>query len=644
MHTPHPPRPSYPPRSAAAPGESDESLAAQLRGRPEGEATRSVALLMARHWQPAYDYSVICLASSAAAASMATAASFHQVLEGLTSGGAGAALRPRLLVTVRDTVRAWAGDDGTAGALPDVRKPAGGRGMRAAKSMTAENRKLSERAFLGLPALAQCLLWHTEVEAEHISVPAGLSGMDTDTASVTLEQAHEQFRAGCVRAHHELAPSQECRYYNRLLDVPIRRGGALLPDVQQHLLECRYCRFAAEQLSHFEGGLGTLLAEAVLGWGARRYLESRPGRAQQGARARGAAHGAARTSAAGAGREGAGGGGGHTETGEGDGRTATGEGSGGRHRLLSHLPTQGRRSRHGQNNHAKVLITGAGLASAAVLATVLTTSLWSDDDGPAGPAASTSATGSRTAASPAPGVSNPPGATSPPGSAGDSTAPQQTRLRNVAADLCLDIRGAEPKSGAGAKLAVCSSAWTQQWSYEEDGLLRSVADPGLCLDSHADASGIAVLGHCVSASAKRADDVRYDLTVRGELLPRWKEELAVAPASKDPNADVVSKNRSGSDDQRWATDAPSAAPDSLSIAGTATPSTQPASDPPPTAGAPEEPDEERTAPSRPDPEPAPSGTHNEPRAVTVDHDTKPAPALPLPLPAPLSDVLTGIGL
>jgi len=56
----------------------------------------------------------------------------------------------------------------------------------------------------------------------------------------------------------------------------MRRGGVLLPDVQQHLTECQ-CRFAAEQLSHFEGGLGTLLAQAVLGWGAR-YLESRPGR------------------------------------------------------------------------------------------------------------------------------------------------------------------------------------------------------------------------------------------------------------------------------------------------------------------------------------------------------------------------------
>lgn len=174
--------------------------------------------------------------------------------------------------------------------------------------MTPENRKLAERSFLALPGLARCLLWHTEVEAEPIAVPAGLLGMDTDAASAALEQARDKFREGCVHAHRELAPTKDCRFYNRLLDVPIRRGGALLPDVQQHLDECRYCRFAAEQLSHFEGGLGVLLAESVLGWGARRYLDTRRGNDRQGPRAQGGArHG------------------------------------GGRRRLLSRIPSPGRR-------------------------------------------------------------------------------------------------------------------------------------------------------------------------------------------------------------------------------------------------------------------------------------------------------------
>lgn len=535
MPTP-PPRPSYPPYSGGVPGESDESLAAQLRSRPEGETGPSVALLTARHWQATHEYAVICLATSAQAASMVTAAAFHQVLERVMRAESAVALRPRFLVAVRDTVRGWAADDRISDVLPDLRKPAGGRGMRAAKSMTPENRKLAERSFQALPGLAQCLLWHTEVEAEPMNVPAVLLGMDTDTAAASLEQAREQFREGCVRAHRELAPSKDCRFYNRLLDVPIRRGGALLPDVQQHLVECRYCRYAAEQLSHFEGGLGTLLAEAVLGWGARRYLDSRPGRGEVGTRTRGHAR--------------------HGGRGE--------RGGAGRSRLLSWIPSP-RRPVAGVPRNRKTLLTSVGLASGVVLAVVLGSGLWPKDGSGADPAASSSATGGR---APVPDASPIPPAvsSSPPGTGGTPTTARQTRLRNVTADLCLDVRGGKATAGAVARLASCSTAWTQMWSYDDDGLLRSVANPDLCLDSHADA-GVVILGRCAAASAERGDDVRYDLTVRGELLPRWEEGLAVAPASDDPDADVVVKVRDGSAEQRWLTDTVTASPESLSIGG-----------------------------------------------------------------------------
>lgn len=541
MHTPHPPRPTYPPRPGlavpvpggpAAPGESDESLAALLRAQPEGELAQSIALLMARHWQPAYDYAVICLATSANVASMVTSAAFQQVLDRLKRAESAAALRPHLLVTVRDTVRAWSAADRISGVLPELRKPAGGRGMRATKSMTPENRKLAERSFQALPGLAQCVLWHTEVEAEHISVPAGLLSMDPDTASAALDQAREQFREGCVRAHRELAPNKDCRYYNRLLDVPIRRGCTLLPDVQQHLLECRFCRYAAEQLSHFEGSLGVLLAESVLGWGARRYLDSRPGR--------GRGQSGTRPSRSGSRRQG-----------------------GGRHRgrVLPQFPSGARRAAQGLGN-SKALLTGVGVLSGALLATVLITTLWPQDDGGDPSASGTPGPGQ----SATPGPQAPPaGSTSPPPAV--PTPPVQTRLRNVAADLCLDIKGGKAQSGASLKLAACSSAETQEWSYEEDGLLRSVANSDLCVDSHVDA-GVVVLGSCASAGSKRADDVRYDLTVQGELLPRWQEDLAVAPAAKDPDADVVVKIRDRTDEQRWRTDGStsSASPESLSVA------------------------------------------------------------------------------
>jgi hypothetical protein len=609
VHTPHPPRPAYPPRSGAAPGESDESLAALLRAQPEGEFHHSVALLLARHWQPTHDYAVICLASSANVASMVTAAAFQQVLERLRRAGSAVALRPQLLVAVRDIIKVWSAEDRISDVLPDLRKPAGGRGMRATKSMTPENRKLAERSFQALPGLHQCVLWHTEVEAEHISVPAGLLGMDADTASAALEQAREKFREGCVRAHRELAPNKDCRYYNRLLDVPIRRGGALLPDVQQHLLECRFCRYAAEQLSHFEGGLGGILAEAVLGWGARRYLESRPSRGHSGLR-----------------------------PGRYSGRRP---GSGGRPRLLSQLaPRQPRQGRHSSPSprHSKALLTGAGLVSAALLGTVLVSSLWSEDEGGADPSASAGASSSL---APGPGGQTPPAmSSSPPNSAALPTPPAQTRLRNLAADLCLDIKGGTAKAGAGTKLETCSAAGTQRWSYEEDGLLRSVDNPELCLDSHVDA-GVVVLGPCAAASAKRGDDVRYDLTVQGELLPRWREGLAVAPSSTDPDAEVVVKIRDRSDEQRWLTDASTASPESLSIAGTGAPSSRPVTDTPP-AGKRVDSDSECAEPTcdvqpsaaetdaAPEPTSSASGPYTPRRATTVDN-SDPQSAAPLPL-------------
>ncbi|MFG2958148.1 RICIN domain-containing protein [Streptomyces sp. NPDC048291] len=541
MPTPHPPRPSYPPPGGGA-GESDESLAAPLRAGSDIEASRSAALLMARHWRPVQEYAVICLAASGPVAHMVAAAAFHQVLDRVALGETADAIRPRLLVSVRDTVANWAVEDRIAEVLPDLGKPAGGRGMRAAKSMTPENRTLAERSFLGLPVLAQSLLWHVEVEAEPITVPAGLLGMDTATASAALEDAREKFREGCVRAHRELAPSQECRYYNRLLDVPIRRGGALLPDVQAHLAECPYCRAAAEQLGHVEGGLGVLLVEAVLGWGARRYLDTRPGR--KGSVDVPLTRAAARRAGGGGGRR----------------RAAA------RTRLLARIPVSVRRPPGSWSS--KTLLTSVGVAGAGLLASVLAVSTLSGG-GDGSDAVATAGL--------VPGDSEPETTPTPTsGTAGLPAADHTTRLRNAAAQLCLDING-EPKAGASVVLAVCSTASTQQWTYESDGELRSAAGRDLCLDSHADA-GVVILGDCAEEGAERGKDVRYDLTVQGELLPRWDETLALSTGGVDPGSDIVVKVRDHTSGQHWLTDAPapSQSRGSLSIAGSGAPSAQPA--------------------------------------------------------------------
>jgi hypothetical protein len=480
---------------------------AQLGDKEAG--TRAVALLLARHWQATSEYAVICLATADSSASMVASAAFHQVLAGRATGGA---LRPQLLVAVREMVKKWAADERIAALLPELRKPTGARGLRAARPGTSERRKLAERAFGALSGASQCLLWHTEVEAEPITVPAGLLGVDEVTATAALDQAREQFRQGCVRAHRELAPTPECRHYNRLLDVPIRRGGSLLPDVQRHLMTCRYCRFAAEQLSHFEGGLEVLLAETVLGWGARRYLDSRPGRVSSGAAARAARRPMGR----------------HRPTPDG------------------HLAFPRR--------HPRVALVGVGLTSLALLATVLATKGWTEGGNTPDPHVTWgAASGSSTRPSPV-------GAPSSDGSAASASAAgaeggvggvggvvQQGVLRSLASGLCLDVPGGQVRSGAAVIMAACSTAGSQQWSYDQDGLLRSLTDPGLCLDTDTTARTVTLDGCLVHAG-----EVHYDLTVRGEFLLRWSQGTAVAPASAKAGARVVVRDRDGSAGQRWA--------------------------------------------------------------------------------------------
>ncbi|MEV7087498.1 RICIN domain-containing protein [Streptomyces sp. NPDC093085] len=479
-----------------------------------------MAVLMARHWEAVHGYAAVCLASPAQSASVVAAATFRQVFETLGRAGAPIALRPQLLVTTGDMVRSWSTAEPIKELLPELRKPVVARGIRAARVRGADHRKLAVRSFRAMSVTAQCLLWHTEVEAEPISVPAALLALDTETAQADLEQAREEFRRGCLRAHVEMAPKPECRYYNRLLDVPIRRGGALLPDVRNHLAVCPHCRDAADQLAHFNGKLNVLLAEAVLGWGARRYLDLRAA--------------TARTP---------------------DPEAVRPVRPTGRHSA----PTRRRvRPAAAALNHltslppvpSRLLLASLGAGSVAVLATALAVSLW-----PGTPAREDyGAAASSSASTPDPAHSGSAGAGHriPADPTGMATDAPNLRLRNAAGGLCLDIRDARIRPGAETALAECSSVITQQWSYENDGRLRSAANPELCLNSHAP-DGTAFLSRCTT-SAARADDIRYDLTIQGALIPRWQETLAMAPASDTPDADLVTRPRDDSPEQRWQPD------------------------------------------------------------------------------------------
>ncbi|MFF7200539.1 RICIN domain-containing protein [Streptomyces sp. NPDC008141] len=523
MQKPRTQGPVPPARTGLDPGDSDEGLAAALRTGDGDAETRTVAVLLARHWQPVFDYASIGTPSAKAASMLATAA-FNKVLENLRHARTTAALRPLLLLTARQTAKAWAADERVT-ALPELQNPETGRTVPVDMFTLAENRALVARSFQAMPGPAQCLLWHVEVEAEGISVPAGLLATDARTAAGQLDQAREIFRVGILRSHLELTQDKECRHYNRLLDVSLRRGGTLIPDIQAHLATCRHCRFAAEQLDHGGGRLALLLAEGLLGWAAQPYLDSRPARNNARYQARAAAvHGPAR----------------------GPGRHSRG----GPARALFPLTFRGRRITLPQRGRGAVL-TGLGVVAGLLVVATLVTQLWADDGGTAGPPAPSGSV----SAPPVPGGQAPtaPGPQPSTTSAAHPTGPFSTRLRNTVAGLCLDIRDRRAQFGTEATMAACTTSVTQQWVYENDGLLRSGAALELCLNSH-ELDGVLVLGSCPGTSAPDASDVRYDLTIQGHVVPRWNESLAVVPSSTEAGAPVVVKVRDGSAAQQWATD------------------------------------------------------------------------------------------
>ncbi|MCD9878438.1 RICIN domain-containing protein [Streptomyces guryensis] len=501
MQVPHPPRPPYPPCPGLPLGEADPDLAAQLGGE-EDERHHATALLLARHWLAARDYALLCLASATPTAHYVATSAFQRTLDRLASSTPSAALRPLLLVAVRETIRNWAADDRICTALPELRKPTGGRGLYATKAEAPANRKLAEHAFVTLSGFAQSLLWHTEVEAEPIEIPAGLLGMETVTARAAVERAREQFRVGLVRAHRQFAPSAECRFYNRLIDVPIQRGGRLLPDVQQHLARCPYCRAAADQLEHFKGGLGLLLVDAVLGWGGRRYLATRPGWSSP------------------------------EEWAPTPERETTGPTAGGRHRTASE-----------KRHHAAAAVA---LTSLALLVAVLAARNWSDDSGQPGPVTPTWGIPANSSSSP----TAPPGtAPEPSTSPGEPGTQPQSRLRSLATGRCLAVDG-RLTVGAGIHLTACSSTESERWSYEFDGLLRSDADPSFCLTADPRTRNVQ-LALCVVHSG----EVSYTITARGELLLRGRQDLALAPGRGGRSTEVVVADRDASDRQRWTLEA-----------------------------------------------------------------------------------------
>ncbi|MEW2570967.1 hypothetical protein [Streptomyces sp. NPDC047070] len=259
---------------------TDERLAAELKkGSGRAPARYPAGELLGRHWAPVFSYARLCTHGVQYAGMLATAAFTRLFGESVRQVGPRAAWRPELLITVRRTAGEWDTNKRREMLSPEVRSGPGDSDSAAVRLLPPNDRRLVSLAFQRLPEAARCVLWHAEVEAEELAVPARLLGLPVRDASPALERARELLRQYCLEAHRELAPDDECRRYSRLLDVSLRRGGnSVDPDLRQHMAVCEHCPHSAAQLDQSGDRLPVLLAEGVLGWGARPYLASRPGR------------------------------------------------------------------------------------------------------------------------------------------------------------------------------------------------------------------------------------------------------------------------------------------------------------------------------------------------------------------------------
>ncbi|MFJ3868261.1 ricin-type beta-trefoil lectin domain protein [Streptomyces nigra] len=563
---------SNPPGAARFFDVTDAQLSAELKKwTGAAPALHPVGELLDRHWEAGFAYARLCTADTRSAGMLTTAAFTRLFGETLRQTGPTAAWRPQLLVTVGRIATEWDADHRRELLHPGLRTGADGTGA-ADRLLPPVNRRLLSEAFLRLPQAARCLLWHTEVEAEPASVPAALLGMDPETGRLELERARDRLREELLQVHRELAPEHECRQYLRMLDVTYRRGGVDVdPDLRAHLHRCAHCSDTAAQLDLFNGGLGIALAESVLGWGARAYLIARvsPGAqpsasmpdagtiagesffADTGAAASAARpHPSAFASVAPTDHAGA--------PGPRSGRRAARR-SGAR-REGTGPASRGARARTGRvalkvaRRAARRRNLSAAVATVSALV-VLPLVIWSaaGSDGGTDDTTVPTAGQRQPSGTPSPEKNTPSRNPSWAGAAEAAEGNLRGRLHNIGSGLCVGVVGGRAVEGAETELTTCAPGTAQQWTYETDGLIRSGADPDLCLDSHL---GYSVrLAPCAGAGSADGDDIRYDFTLQGSLVPRFDQELALSPAATDGSGALVLKSRDDdSDAQHWAVD------------------------------------------------------------------------------------------
>ena len=257
MQSPHPPRPPYPPRPGGAPGNPTVNLAAQLRAGPRVETGHAVALLTGA-----------ALAGDVRLRGHLPrhlgADRLHGRRRRLPPGARAAergesahALRPQLLVAVRDTVREWAADDGISGRAAGTPqtdgRPRSARG-EVHDTRKAETRRACIPGSSGSSPSACC--------GTPRSRPSPFPYRPVFWAWTRAPRRPRWSRPASNSARAVYAPTGNSRRPRNAASTTASstsRSAAAAPCCpmsQQHLLECRYCRSRRRATQPFRGRAG----------------------------------------------------------------------------------------------------------------------------------------------------------------------------------------------------------------------------------------------------------------------------------------------------------------------------------------------------------------------------------------------------
>ncbi|PWI44960.1 ricin-type beta-trefoil lectin domain protein [Streptomyces sp. ICBB 8177] len=372
------------------------------------------------------------------------------------------------------------------------------------------------RGYFGLSAPVRTALWHGEVEREPLTWLAARLGRGTAHAEAALAKGRREIKHAFVHAYLEDQGTAECRGFRRIFEVAGR------PDDQRHdeafiahLGSCPGCTVALTELARLWEEPRAALAEGLLGWAAHRYVTGAPNHGEPSVP----------------------------------------------------LPQPGRRpvppsaeAREAlpQRRHRRRGVTSArwplvAAAAALLLAGTVVLARQELTGGSSARRPVRSRASAVPSAGPSPRVSVPGPPTAPATPPTAFAKDVYTRVMNVASGRCLDIDGASPAKGRQVITAPCDDSATQQWRLSDQGLVASLADPALCLDTDSADDRGASVRPCAAPDEGRETGLLVSVDQLGRIRPRSAPLLALTPHAADSDAGLSLCRASGRRDQRWTT-------------------------------------------------------------------------------------------